>query len=369
MTWGVLSLSIICLWGLPLLGASLAGRPLALYLEFPPLTRAGTPAPFSWSIFTLFACLIGSSIAPLVWRVLRSRPRQLPSARPRHFPAWGWAGLGLGAVAWVLAWTRFPWFAPWQLFTFTPLWLAYVLVVNALTMWRTGHCNMLDRPRAFLWLFPASALFWWYFEYANRFVQNWFYLGGETLSPWQYFWCATLPFSTVLPAVRSTYELLQSCPRLSAGLAHYLPLQVQSPRLLGLGLLGLGSFGLLGISLWPDYCYPLVWVGPLLILTSWQALLRLPTIFAPLQRGDWRTLWLWALAALVCGFWWEMWNMYSLGKWVYTVPFVNRFHLFEMPLLGYGGYIPFGLECAAVLALLPGTAPEPAVTPGSIQRS
>jgi hypothetical protein len=26
-----------------------------------------------------------------------------------------------------------------------------------------------------------------------------------------------------------------------------------------------------------------------------------------------------------------------------------------MPLLGYGGYLPFGLECAAVVALLPAT--------------
>ena len=61
------------------------------------------------------------------------------------------------------------------------------------------------------------------------------------------------------------------------------------------------------------------------------------------------------LAALVCGGFWEMWNTYSLAKWVYAVPFVNRFHLFEMPVLGYGGYLPFGLECAAVVALLPAT--------------
>jgi len=41
-----------------------------------------------------------------------------------------------------------------------------------------------------------------------------------------------------------------------------------------------------------------------------------------------------------------MWNFYSLPKWKYDVPFVNRFHIFEMPLLGYAGYLPFGLECA-----------------------
>ena len=52
------------------------------------------------------------------------------------------------------------------------------------------------------------------------------------------------------------------------------------------------------------------------------------------------------LAALICGCFWEMWNVFSLEKWIYTVPFVDRFHIFEMPLLGYAGYLPFGLECA-----------------------
>jgi hypothetical protein len=30
---------------------------------------------------------------------------------------------------------------------------------------------------------------------------------------------------------------------------------------------------------------------------------------------------------------------------------VQRFHLFEMPLLGYAGYLPFGIECALVMDL------------------
>ena len=53
-----------------------------------------------------------------------------------------------------------------------------------------------------------------------------------------------------------------------------------------------------------------------------------------------------ALAALFCGFFWELWNTWSLAKWEYAIPLVQRFELFEMPLLGYAGYLPFGLECA-----------------------
>jgi len=49
---------------------------------------------------------------------------------------------------------------------------------------------------------------------------------------------------------------------------------------------------------------------------------------------------------------WELWNWGSLAKWTYSVPYVQRFQLFEMPLLGYAGYLPFGLECALVMDLV-----------------
>jgi len=59
-----------------------------------------------------------------------------------------------------------------------------------------------------------------------------------------------------------------------------------------------------------------------------------------------------ALAAIICGFFWEMWNFYSFAKWEYKIPFVDVFHIFEMPVLGYAGYIPFGLLCSAVVQVL-----------------
>ena len=50
----------------------------------------------------------------------------------------------------------------------------------------------------------------------------------------------------------------------------------------------------------------------------------------------------------MCGLVWETWNYYSLAKWIYNVPWVSRFHVWEMPLLGFAGYLPFGLECAVI---------------------
>jgi hypothetical protein len=95
--------------------------------------------------------------------------------------------------------------------------------------------------------------------------------------------------------------------------------------------------------------FPLLWIGPLLLFSSLQYLLSGETLLARLTRGDWRPLLQPALAALACGFLWEFWNYWSLAKWHYSIPHVERFHLFEMPLLGYAGYLPFGVTCALVM--------------------
>ena len=57
-----------------------------------------------------------------------------------------------------------------------------------------------------------------------------------------------------------------------------------------------------------------------------------------------------------------MWNYVSLAKWAYSIFCVDRFKLFEMPLPGYAGYLPFGLECLLTLEMaVPGgiEAPHP----------
>lgn len=216
---------------------------------------------------------------------------------------------------------------------------------------RVGRCMMLHRPRYFLSLFLLSAAFWWIFEYLNRFVQNWYYVGGAELSSLEYFLEATIPFSTVLPAVLSTAELLISYPAISAGLDRFKSVPSLPAKPTGWVLLMLSCFGLLGIGLWPNYLFPLVWVGLLLLVVSLQMLAGSPTTLSPLEQGDWRGVWVAALAALICGFFWELWNWKSLAHWEYVIPFVHRFQLFEMPLLGYAGYLPFGLECVVVADL------------------
>ena len=49
-----------------------------------------------------------------------------------------------------------------------------------------------------------------------------------------------------------------------------------------------------------------------------------------------------------------MWNYYSYPKWIYHVAWGGWFHIFEMLLLGYGGYLPFALELYALYHLVAG---------------
>ena len=346
------------LLGLPLLGVWVAGYPVPDYLEFPPETRYIRHAPFSWPVFILYTLMIGICLAPIIIKALRQGRKAEPVNRPaRSFPGWGWLGLVIGILAWTLAWTRFEWFAGFQPHTFTPLWLAFIIVINALCYRQRGDCMMLDRTAFFLLLFPISAAFWWFFEYLNRFVQNWYYIGPR-FSAREYFWYATLPFSTVLPPVLGLRDWLLSTQWLHPRFDGLNPLPVLFPQIAAVCTLTLSAGGLAAIGIWPNIFFPLLWVSPLLIILSLQALMGERHILSGPAAGNWSAAVAAAVAAVICGVFWEMWNFFSLAKWQYSIPYVDRYHIFEMPLLGYAGYLPFGLQCAAVGNLLDEMSPS-----------
>jgi hypothetical protein len=336
--------------GLPLLGAWLTGLPLAPFLEFPPRMTGVEHAAFSWAVFLGLAVAIMATVMPFIVRLILSARSGCPSGTTPHksFPWWGWLGVAWTVSAWVLAWARFDWMTAFQTFTFTPLWLGYIMVANAWTERRGGESLLQKRPGSFAALFLVSAALWWYFEYLNRFVQNWYYAGGAELTATEYMVQATIPFSTVLPAFASTHRLLETFPSLSYGLDRGPVLRILQARRWSLVALLLAGLGLMGLGRWPNELFPLVWLAPLAVIVCLQALAGQKTIFAPLRRGNWRPLWTASLASLVCGFFWEFWNWRSLAHWTYSIPYVDRYHIFAMPLLGYAGYLPFGLECAVI---------------------
>jgi hypothetical protein len=338
---------LAALVGLPLLGVALGGGELRPYLAFPPLTGWVEHAPFSWIVFAVMAIGLVAFLVPVAVHAMRAPAAVVERAGSRRFPWWGWVGVVSCAVAWWFAWTRVPALAGLQRHSYTPLWFTYIVVVNAVAFARSGRCMMLNDTRFFIALFPVSAAFWWFFEVLNRFVQNWSYLNIGDFAAIEYVAFASLSFSTVLPAVLGTRDVLLTFPlvRKFDAVPRF---ALASPRAVAALALVFSGVGLLGLGLLPDGLFPLVWVAPGLFIVCAQVLAGRPTIFAPLARGEASGLVAACLAALVCGWFWEMWNVFSLAKWVYHIPFVSRFHVFEMPLLGFSGYLPFGLECLVV---------------------
>ncbi len=251
-------------------------------------------------------------------------------------------------VAWPTSWLQLQ---PLAEYSFFPLWLGYILIVDALVLRRERTSLLARNPKAFLGMFLASMPLWWAFEGLNHFTQNWQYLGASEYSAWRYFLVASWHFSVVIPAIFETAELIGSFGFLNRFL---LGPVLPSPRALPAGAMVLGIAILASIVLWPDYAFAGAWLCLLLLLDPINYLQGRPSILAWLQRGDWRVVVTLGTGALVCGWFWEMWNYWAFPKWEYTIPLVDFAHVFEMPLLGYVGYVPFGLEVYAGYHFLAG---------------
>jgi len=348
----VVLISVPVVLGLPILGIGLAGLPVSRYLEFPPLTQFVRHRPFSWIVFFVYLVIIAGLILPFLLRATSFIGAETKADTTKgRFPLWGWIGIICGLGFWSLAWTRFSWFSLFQAHTFTPLWISFIVTVNALCFWRKGRSLMTHNSRYFLCLFPTSAAFWWFFEYLNRFVQNWHYTGIK-FSPISYGIYACISFSTVLPAVLSVRELVGDLSWIQKGFSKWVVFRPINNKLVGLGGLIAGGLSLALIGIYPNLLFPLLWVAPLVVLVSVQILTSQRHVLSGLARGDWTIPVSAALAAAICGWFWEMWNYLSLARWEYVIPFVDRFYVFEMPILGYAGYFPFGIECIAVGELL-----------------
>src|SRR6266480_3162017 len=215
-----------------------------------------------------------------------------------HWPPRGWLGLILVAVCWPLNWTL-P--GVRTSYLFFPLWLGYILVADALVQMRTGSSIWMRSRRDFVLLFLISAPVWWSFELINLRTGNWEYLGPELFDPLQLL-LSTISYTVVAPAVFETAELIRNFP----------------------------------------------WIALVFILEPINHWTARSYFLKELREGDWRTVISLSLGALVCGLFWEMWNYYSFPKWIYHIPGLAFFHVFEMPLLGYGGYVPFALELYAL---------------------
>ena len=364
--WAEYAALLLILVGVPLVCAWLGGYDEVLHDVFTIVPQTddwqGRPerlwncrCPFSWWAFALVGGSATALVAPFVWRLvtllyrlLQSNNRTIKQSNNLVFPWWGWVGVAVMVGGWILAWNRFAVVAPVQRFTYIPLWMGLIVALNGLVYKRSGRCPLAQDTGRYLTLFPVSAAFWWFFEYLNRYVWNWFYVNVFDVSPLTYIVTATISFSTVLPGILVVAELLGTFRFFSDdAFANMMRVNVRSWPVVALLAAG-SAIGLVGIVFVPEFTYPFLWISPFMVVVLLKMLFRSPCALDEVATGNWSRIVRFAVASLICGLVWEMWNINSFTKWIYAVPYVHRFQYFEMPLLGLFGYIPFGIECLVV---------------------
>jgi hypothetical protein len=88
-----------------------------------------------------------------------------------------------------------------------------------------------------------------------------------------------------------------------------------------------------------------VWLGLIFLLDPLNARAGSESLLGDIRRSDYGRLVNLMVAGVICGIVWEFWNYWAGAQWKYSVPIFPEFRIFEMPVLGYGGFPAFALEC------------------------
>ena len=263
-------------------------------------------------------------------------------------PYRGLLGLILICVAWPFSWAES---GTGLQYTFFPLWLGFILAVDGLVLRRTGTSLIVRSPRIMATMFILAVPYWWMFEAINQVIQNWVYIGSNPETSLFSLIQTSLAFSVVIPAVFEVSELVGSFNFINR-FARMPALVLNRQQVAIIGILGVLS--LAALLTWPKYLFPITWLSLFFIFDPINYLTGRPSITANVRHGDWRLVVAFALGALICGFFWEMWNYQATISWQYNIGFFDFARIFHMPLLGYGGYLPFGLETYAMFHFVVG---------------
>ncbi|SEA27529.1 mechanosensitive ion channel protein MscS [Alkalimonas amylolytica] len=276
-----------------------------------------------------------------------------PAAAKKPLPWWFWAGAVVTLFFWWLMWSHSTLFGNLVYWSFTPLWWGFIFVLDGLVYHRNnGRSLFSSKPKLLAIAGLISVLGWVYFEFFDYFVlENWYY-PHTAAAPWSQQLLSfefLLTYSTVTPVLFQWYCLLNTFPKLVARYQNGPKMPLNANLLIGLGLVLLAA-----MVIWPYPMFWVVWIGPFLVLIGCLQRLTIWTPFTDIAKGNWTAGVLIAVSSMLNGLFWEFWNFGSNyfvtdsitnpNYWVYNIPYLNVIHLFsEMPLLGYFGYLPFGV--------------------------
>lgn len=218
-------------------------------------------------------------------------------------------------------------------YTYPIVWWGLLLMVDGynwrrhkLSLWRNG-------PRRFLLItVPVSVLFWLLFEIMNLPSPQWRYKGAiDNLNAQVLF--GFIAFSTVIPIMAESYWLIAGEFCLPPAFSQWFRKWRSASILLGLALASIPFFN---GNFWFNQG---IWLAPALVLLTFTKIRPCPRS-APFIRAL-------ILSGLLAGFFWELLNYWARTHWEYII-LPHAPHLFQMPLPGYLGFIPFALTAMVV---------------------
>ena len=257
------------------------------------------------------------------------------------FPFHGWMGIASLIAAEYLMFRGVEPIATY----FTPIaWSSYILIADAAVFSVSGRSRLQKAPPAFLRMAALSIPLWLIFEAYNLRLRNWTYVGVPDFWPWGllgYAWS----FATITPAIFVTADFVQAL----------LPFREQSPWKISSraekSIIAAGIACLALPLLLPQhvggYLFGLVWLG-FVFLDAINHQMGYPSFIGDLREGLRSRFYAFIVSGWICGWLWEFWNFWAAAKWHYIFPIFQHQKIFEMPALGYLGFLPFALDCFAM---------------------
>ncbi|MFC2163574.1 hypothetical protein ACFLT2_01105 [Acidobacteriota bacterium] len=226
-------------------------------------------------------------------------------------------------------------------------WWPLLIILDSLNFRIGGSSPLSDSPRNFVFAAFISIPVWLVFELFNLRLQNWSYHNLPPELPLRWLgYC--LAFASVIPILLELSALFKAA--LTGKTISFFPIKTTSGFLNGCILLGF-LFLVLSI-LFPNLFFPLVWLGFIFLLEPLNYRLKIDSLLADAERQYGNRIVSWLLAGLASGVLWESLNYWAGSHWEYTLPYLNFGRIFQMPVFGFGGFLPFAIEVFAMYALL-----------------
>lgn len=245
-------------------------------------------------------------------------------------------GLGLFVISAVLLMLKLPFIKTW-FYCFA--WWSFILIVDSVNFRTRNHSPLSESTKNFLFTAFVSVFVWLLFELLNLRVRNWSYhnLPSSVFERWLGYFIA---YASVIPALREVSFFLESFfkgKKLALFRIKVNPFFLKLCVLIGILFILLSLF-------WPGLFFPLVWLCFMFLLEPVNYWLKNESLLVDQERKDWSMIWSWILAGLVAGFLWELFNFWAGSHWEYSLPYLDFWHVFQMPIFGYTGFMPFALE-------------------------